>query len=168
MPVVYRTHVAPRFARWIADGYRRWKDHPAMQAGRELAQRCLAFTYEPAADGIRVADWTATAHIMAALRRHGVTPEQLMLRTAEMAALFDAEPSRCPTRLMEEMALGRAVVHLVPWQGAGRGQGKRMTLAVARHLVDKGLVGWANAFVQQLNADQQRDAELARRAATFD
>jgi hypothetical protein len=167
MPCTYRTHVAPRFHRWILDGYRRLKDHPAMQAGRQCAERCLAFTYEHDPSTVRVQDWEQAAHVMKQLRDHGVTPEALMLRVAEMAAVFEMEPSRCPTRATEEAALGRAVVHLVRWQGPGAGQGKRLIVATARHVWER-LGAWALAFVRHLNAEAEKDAELAKRAATFD
>lgn len=167
MPLTYRTHVAPRFHRWCLDGYRRLADHPAMAAGRELAARCLAYTYEPDPSVVQVAGWRHAAQAMRLLRDNGATPEQLMLRVAEMVALFDAEPHRCPSQTAEDMALGRAVLHILRWQGEGRGQSKTLTLAVARHVREQ-LYAWAAAFVRKLHADQDKDAELAKRAATFD
>lgn len=167
MPITYRTQVAPRFHQWCLDGYRRLANHPAMQAGREKAARCLAFTYEPDPSVAQVAGWRDAARAMRLLKDHGVTPEQLMLRVAEMVALFDAEPHRCPSQPAEDMALGRAVLHIPRWHGEGRGQGKMLTLATARH-VREHLYGWALAFVRRLQADDAKDAELAKRAATFD
>lgn len=101
--LTYRVHVAPRFGRWVADGYRRLTDHAAMQAGRELAARCLAYTYQPDPNVAQVAGWRDAAHAMKLLKDHGVTPEQLMLRVAEMVALFDAEPHRCPSQVAEDL-----------------------------------------------------------------
>ncbi len=167
MPITYRLHVAPRFHQWCLDGYRRLADHPAMAAGREMAARCLAFTYTPDPKVAQVAGWRHAARAMKLLTDHGTTPEALMLRVAEMVALFDAEPHRCPSQVAEDMALGRAVLHIPRWRGEGRGQGKALTLATARH-VREHLYAWASAFVRRLHADQQKDAELAKRAATFD
>ena len=167
MPLTYRTHVAPRFRRWVADGYRRLHDHPAMQAGRELAERCLAFTYVPDSDAIRVQSWIEAARMMEALRHAGVTAEQLMLRTAELFALFDAEPTRCRNRAAEDMALGKAVMHLVQWSGKGRGQSKALALATAAHIREH-LGSWAMAFARKLQADQGKLDAVKERAATFD
>lgn len=167
MPCTYRVHVAPRFHHWITDGYRRLKDHPAMIAGRELAQLCLAYTYEPDPSVARVQGWVDAARVMKILRDYEVTPEQLMLRVAEMVALFTMEPDRCRGQIPENMALGRAVVHLARWRGQGKGQGKNTILATANHIREYGLVAWALNFVRRLNADQERQGELMRRAVDF-
>lgn len=165
MPVTYRSHVAPRFHRWVLDGMQRLHDHPAMAAGRELAQIALDYTVADATNAM--GRQLRVARLMADLKAHGVTAEHLMCRVAELFAFFQAEPTRCLGDVAENMALGRAVVHLVPWSGPGAGQGKRLTLDVAAH-VREHLGAWALAFVRRLGTDQAKEGELLKRAATFD
>ena len=167
MPLNNREHIKPTVHGWIADGFARWSSHEAMRACVKLAEKLLHYA-EPGEKG---AGWLlierhAVAGIFRQMRDHGITPEQLFLRVAEYVAFFNRHPERAAERKVEEFALARGVLHLLPWSLTGRRHGARVLKALGQIVKDHLYVA-ANAFVRRLEDDDAEKGALLKQAVRF-
>jgi hypothetical protein len=157
--VNYRDDVKPNYHAFCAEGLSRLKDHPATQAGIELAQMLLDWRAPP--DSIRHKVDTRVALVIASLRDEGITAEQLSCRVAEIAAYLKIHPVAARNTRVERFIYARAVAHLIRRNLKGQRPGAEAFNALGE-MITAHLGVWAAKFINKLERDLSRKEELRR------
>lgn len=164
VPIKFDRDVHRHYHAFVKEGMARYANHKAMQAGLQLADELLRYT--PSDPQAAFTFETECAHAVAMLVDHGVQPAHLLARIAELVCFFEDHPERVPSQRVEDFALARGVLTLVPWKVRFNPGAK--LLKHLGPLVRARLYPWALAFVRKLKRDVADRAELMRTSATFD
>lgn len=165
--MIYRSQIRPHYHDHIRVGFDRYRSKRATQAALQLAQEALDFTYTPPQDSVQCRKWVTLARAMGDLRDGGVTAEALLCRVAEFVAYLEDHPSTFKSRRAEEFALARCVLHMIRWQGEGRGQGAEL-MEVVGPLIREACYPFALALVKKLTQDIDHQHELKKASANLD
>jgi hypothetical protein len=162
VPVTYRSDIKPQYNLWVASGFTRYEQHPALKAGLELANFLLS--YRASARGFTYE--LSIEHIMATLRANEITAKDVLIRIAELVAFMEDHPGRIRNQRTEDFMLARGLIHMLRWKQGGARHGAKV-LQHLGPLIRDHLYVWALRFVRRLKEDVSRVEELKKQAVDY-